>query len=146
MSRTDRVSEAIREEVSLILHEKVKDPRLGFVTVTRVELAPDMRFAKVFFSVLGGAEDYKKTYDALESAKGFIRSLVAERINLRLAPELAFYEDRSAEYSVRIQELLDEVKSLASPEPAARPKAVRKKRKKGVRGVAKVSRRVRKKK
>jgi ribosome-binding factor A len=112
MSRQDRVAEAIREEASIILHDELKDPRLGFVTITRVELTQDLRSAKIFFSVLGKEEDYKKTKDALDSALGFIRKLIAERINLRFAPEIIFREDRSSEYSVRIQELLEEVKEL----------------------------------
>lgn len=110
--RIDRVSEAIRQEVSLIVHDELKDPRLGFVTITGVQMVPDLSYAKIFFSVLGNDEDYKKTKEALDSALGFIRRLLAQRINLRLAPEIAFFEDRSSEYSVRIQEVLDEIKGL----------------------------------
>lgn len=109
MSRRDRVAEAIRKEVSLILHDNLKDPRLGFVTITDVELTGDLRNATVFYSVLGNEEVYKKTKEALKSGLGFIRRLVAERINLRLAPEIIFREDRSSEYSVRIQEVLDQI-------------------------------------
>jgi len=112
MSRVDRVTEAVRREVSTIIHDELKDPRLGFVTITRVEMSKDLRNAKVFFSVLGKEEDHAKTQEAIDSALGFIRRLVAERINLRFAPEIIFREDRSSEYSVRIQELLDEVKKL----------------------------------
>jgi ribosome-binding factor A len=144
MSRQERVSEAIRQEVSIILHEDLKDPRLGFVTITRVELTPDLRSAKVFFSVLGKEEDYKKTREALDSAGGFIRKLVAERINLRFAPEIMFREDRSTEYSVRIQELLDEIKGLNQPQKP--PEAeIGEKIRKGKRSEPKKSRRVRKK-
>jgi len=117
MSRKDRVSEAIRRELSMILHSELKDPRLGFVTIIRVELTEDLRSAKVFFSVLGKEEDYKKTREALDSALGFIRKLIAERINLRLAPEIIFKEDRSSEYSVRIQEVLNEIEGLNEPRP-----------------------------
>lgn len=111
MARLDKVAEAIRKEASVIIHDELKDPRLGFVTITRVELTPDLRLAKVFFSVLGKEEDYKKTKTALDSALGFIRRLIAQRINLRFAPEIVFREDRSSEYSVRIQEVLDRIKS-----------------------------------
>lgn len=110
MARRDRVTEAIRKEVSLIIHEELKDPRLGFVTVIKVELTPDLRFAKVFYSVLGKEEEHKKTKKALDSALGFIRRLIAQRINLRFAPEIVFKEDRSGEYSVRIEEVLNELK------------------------------------
>lgn len=120
MSRKDRVTEAIREEISMILHRELKDPRLGFVTITKVELTQDLRSAKVFFSVLGKEEDYKKTRDALDSAMGFIRKLIAERINLRLAPEIIFKDDRSTEYSVRIEEVLNEIKELNEPKKSRR--------------------------
>lgn len=144
MSRQERVSEAIRKEVSIILHDELKDPRLGFITITRVELSPDLRNAKVFFSVLGKEEDYKKTGEALDSACGFIRKLVAQRINLRLAPEIIFREDRSSEYSVRIQELLDEIKELNQPQPSQEGE-VRKKIRKAGRREPKKSSRLRKK-
>lgn len=112
MSRQDRVREVIRREVSTILHDELNDPRLGFITVTRVEMTPDLRYARIFFSVLGKEEDYQKTQEALDSALGFIRSKIAQRINLRLAPDISFKADRSSEYSVRIQEVLEEVKHL----------------------------------
>jgi len=110
MSRQDKVAEAIRQEVSVIIHDKLKDPRLGFITIIRVEIAHDLRFAKIFFSVLGNEEAYKKTKAALNSSLGFVRKLIAQRLNLRFAPELAFYEDRSTEYSVRIEEVLNQIK------------------------------------
>lgn len=110
MSRHDRVQETIRREVSIIVHDLLKDPRLGFITITSVELTPDLRYAKVFYSVLGKDEDYVKTKQALDSAAGFIRKEVSQRVKLRLAPEISFREDRSGEYSVRIQEVLNEIK------------------------------------
>ena len=116
MSRHERVEEAIRKEVSLIIHDELKDPRVGFITITRVELTKDLRSAKVFYSVLGKEEERKKTQLALDSALGFIRSLVAQRINLRIAPELMFKEDRSTEYSVRIEEVLSQLKEINEPE------------------------------
>ncbi len=116
MARQDKVSEALRQEISNIIHSELKDPRLGFITVTTVELTHDLRYAKVFFSVLGKEEEREKTKEALDSALGFIRRLIAQRIRLRFAPEISFKEDRSAEYSVRIQEALEEVKKLSEPE------------------------------
>lgn len=126
MARQEKVAEAIKKEVSLIIHDELKDPRLGFVTVMRVEVTADLRQAKIFFSVLGKDEDYKRTQEALDSALGFIRRLIAQRINLRFVPELIFREDRSNEYSIRIQEVLDEIKELegcrlpAAKEPGAK--------------------------
>jgi len=110
MSRQDKVAEAIRQEASVIIHGKLKDPRLGFVTITNVEVTRDLRFAKIFFSVLGNDDAYKKTGQALDSSLGFVRKLIAQRLNLRLAPEIAFYPDKSTEYSVRIEEVLNEIK------------------------------------
>ncbi|MDD2679814.1 MAG: 30S ribosome-binding factor RbfA [Candidatus Omnitrophica bacterium] len=112
MSRRDKVAEAIRQEASMIIHDKLKDPRLGFVTITRAEVTPDLRYAKIFFSVLGNDDAYEKTQEALDSALGFVRKLIAQRLNLRFAPEIAFYDDRSTEYSVRIEEVLNEIKEF----------------------------------
>ncbi len=120
MSRQDRVARAIKEEVSLIIHDELKDPRLGFVTITAAEVTTDLRQAKVYFSVLGKEEDRRKTKEALDSSLGFIRRLVAQRIQLKFAPEIIFKEDRSGEHSVRIQEVLEEIKNLNEPKKSSR--------------------------
>jgi len=109
MSRADKVSETLKKEISSIIHTELKDPRLGFVTVMRVELTHDMRYAKIFFSVLGSPDEQKKSTEALESALGFIRRLIAERIELRFVPEIRFIQDKSCEYSIRIQKELDKI-------------------------------------
>lgn len=145
MARYEKVAEAIRQETSSIIHDELNDPRLGFVTVTRVELTPDLRFAKIFFSVLGNDDDYARTRNALDSAAGFVRRLIAERINLRFAPAIAFREDRSSEYSVKIQQVLDGIKELSEPRASPVERAGVKKRKEG-RGEPKKSRRLHKKK
>ena len=111
MLRHDKFQEAIKREVSLIIHEELKDPRLGFVTITKVELTDDYRLAKVFYSVLGEDPEYKKCKDALASGLGFIRRLVGRRIRMRYTPEILFKEDRSSKYSVQIQKVLDEIKA-----------------------------------
>ena len=110
MSRQERVAEAIKKEVSLIIHDELNDPRLGFVTITGAEVSQDLRHAKITFSVLGKDEEHKKTQAALDSALGFIRRLLAQRVKLMFAPEIIFREDRSTEYSVRIEEVLNEIK------------------------------------
>ena len=112
MSRQERIAEAIRQETSVIIHDKLKDPRLGFITIASVQITPDLRYAKIFFSVLGDEETRKKTKAALDSALGFVRKLVAQRLSLKFAPEIVFYEDRSTEYSVRIEEVLNEIKEM----------------------------------
>jgi len=144
MPRYDKVSEALKREVGNIIQHELKDPRLGFITVTRVELTQDLRYAKVFFSVLGKEEEYKKTKEALNSGLGFIRRLIAQRIRLRLVPEISFQEDRSAEYSIRIQEALNEIKALSEPGSSS-DEGASVKIKKEVRRESKKSSRVRKK-
>lgn len=112
MSRHERVEEAIKKTVSTIIHDQLKDPRIGFVTIIRVELSRDLRNAKIFYSVLGKDESRKKTKLALDAALGYIRSLVAQRINMRFACELMFKEDHSSEYSVQIEEILNQIKEI----------------------------------
>ena len=120
MARHEKIAEAIKKEISLIIQDELNDPRLGFVTITKVELTPNYRYAKVFFSVLGQEQDYKKTQEALDSALGFIRRLIAQRIRLRFAPEISFKQDKSSEYSFRIQEILEEIKKKDEPKKSKR--------------------------
>lgn len=127
MSRQEKIAEAIRQEASIVIHDKLKDPRVGFVTITNVEITHDLRFAKIFFSVLGDETAYKKTKEALNSSLGYVRKLIAQRLSLRFAPEIAFYEDRSGEYSVRIEEVLNELKEK---DGQAKPKKSRRSDKK----------------
>ncbi len=115
MPRKEKVQDAIQKEICDILQNELKDPRIGFVTITGVDISDDLRYAKVFFSVLGKDEQKKKTREALDSALGFIRTLVAERVQLRFAPEIVFKEDNSSEYSSHIQKLLDDIKELENP-------------------------------
>ena len=111
MSRRERVQEAIKQEVSSIIHDELKDPRIGFATVTRVEISPDLKYAKIYVSVLGKEKQDNSTFVALEKAKGFIRRLLAQRMKLRFTPEVACKEDRSAEYSIYISKKIDELKN-----------------------------------
>jgi ribosome-binding factor A len=104
--RLDRVNQLIKEEVSMLLQRELKDPRLGFVTVTEVDTAKDLRQAKVFVSVLGGDEQWKASIAALTSARGFIRNWLRQHLDLRVTPELVFRPDRSMEHAARIQALL----------------------------------------
>ena len=108
--RSDRVGEETLRELAQILQHEMKDPRIGFVSVTRVEMAQDLRHANVFVSVFGKDEEKKKTMDALKSGAGFIRTLLGKRMRLRTTPELTFRLDDSMEHGARIQELLRKVK------------------------------------
>lgn len=115
MARHEKVQEALKRQVSSIIHDELKDPRIGFITITKVEMTKDLRYAKIFFSVLGDDSEWKKTKEALDSGAGFIRRLLAQRIQLRLAPEISFREDKSSEYSVRIEEVLNQIKEQYEP-------------------------------
>jgi ribosome-binding factor A len=104
--RLDRVNQLIREEISLLLQRELKDPRLGFITVTAVETTPDLRSAKVFVSVLGDDQQWAASLSALGGARGFIRNWLRQHLDLRITPELSFRPDRSLEHAARIQQLL----------------------------------------
>ena len=109
--RTDRVAEAIREEVATFLHEDAKDPRIvGLVTVTGVELTSDLRHAKIFVSILGSDAERAATLEGLESLAGHLRSHLGRVLRLRSAPELAFRMDESVARAARIETLLAQIK------------------------------------
>jgi len=107
--RPDRVANAIRKEIGTILLEDMKDPRIGFTTITKVEVTPDLRNAKIYYSVLGDEKNKRSTSAALANAKGFIRGLIGDRLKLRFAPELLFVVDKSVEYHDRINRLLEKI-------------------------------------
>ena len=107
--RLDRVNQLIKEEVSTLLQRELKDPRLGFVTVTEVETSKDLRTAKVFVSVLGDEGQWTRSLAALVSARGFIRNWLRQHLDLRITPEIDFRPDRSFQHAARIQSLLREV-------------------------------------
>lgn len=108
--RTDRVNDLLRAEIAAIIQQEMRDPRVSLTTVSGVTVSRDLSHAEVRISVLE-QEDRKRraALDALEHAAGFIRSLLARRVRLRLVPELAFKLDRGAEHSQRISEILEEL-------------------------------------
>ena len=109
--RTTQVGDTIRGELSLILQREMNDPDFGFVTVTDVELSPDLRHARVFVSRLGKPGEAEKTVAALQKAASHIRHLLAQRANLRITPELNFKLDSTAERAESIDRILQKVKS-----------------------------------
>jgi ribosome-binding factor A len=106
--RMRRVNEAVREVVSARLAEGLRDPRIGFVTVTSVETSPDLRQAKVYVSVLGSDEQRAETLAGLESAHGLLQQTVATELRMKHTPTLQFVFDESIDRGMRITELLDE--------------------------------------
>ncbi|SFJ23380.1 30S ribosome-binding factor RbfA [Thermoflavimicrobium dichotomicum] len=109
--RVSRVGEQIKKELGHILQTEIKDPRIGFVTVTAVEMSGDLQIAKVYVSVFGSAEEKKQSLAGLEKAKGYIRTEIGRRVQIRHVPELHFIIDDSLEHSEHINRLLEEVKS-----------------------------------
>ncbi|MGE5371310.1 MAG: 30S ribosome-binding factor RbfA [Solirubrobacterales bacterium] len=107
--RTERLAEEIRREISGILTESIKDPRLSLVSVSRVDVTNDLGHARVYISVLGDETKQKEAEESLNKAKGFIRSEVSNRIRLRHAPEISFRIDHSIEHGIRISNMLDEM-------------------------------------
>ncbi len=104
--RANRIAEQMKKELGEILTRKIKDPRVGFVTVTDVEVTGDLQQAKVFISVLGDEHQKQDTLLGLAKAKGFIRSEIGQRIRLRKTPELLFEFDEALEYGNRIETIL----------------------------------------
>jgi ribosome-binding factor A len=114
--RTDRVAEALQALVADLLLREIKDPRIGLVTVTAVTVSPDLRHARIYFSCLGDAARRAQSLKGLTSAAGFVRSQVARKLNLRVAPEIVFEFDPSLEQAERIAQLLKETPPR-DPEP-----------------------------
>jgi ribosome-binding factor A len=113
--RLQRVNQLIREEISHLIQRELKDPRLGFVTVTEVDVAKDLRTAKVYVSVLGSESEWRASLEALESARGFIRSWLTPRLRLRAIPHLSFLPDRSMAHAAHIQTVLEELRAAERP-------------------------------
>jgi len=99
----------IQHEISQILLRNLKDRRIGFVTVTGVEMSPDLRHAKVYVSTMGNAAEKKASLDTLNHAAGWIRRELGQRIRIKFLPEIVFHYDTSQEYGERIDRLLDEI-------------------------------------
>lgn len=104
--RIEKLQELIKQEVSKMLLYDIKDPRIGFVTVTEVEMTGDLREATIYVSIMGNDEQIKDSMDGLKSALGFIRREIGKRIRLRFTPEISFAPDKSLDYSEHIQKLL----------------------------------------
>lgn len=113
--RANRVGEQMKKELGDIIGRKIKDPRIGFVTVTDVEVTGDLQQAKVYISVLGDEEQRENTLKGLAKAKGFIRTEIGNRIRLRKTPEIIFEWDESIDYGNRIDTLLHQLHRDENP-------------------------------
>ena len=114
-NRMNKVNEQIKEEVSKIISLELKDPHLtGMITVTSVKTTPDFRFAKIYVSMIG-EKNKKENLRILKQSSGYIRSLIAHRINYRVTPELVFVFDDSLEYGARIDSILADIANDLKP-------------------------------
>jgi ribosome-binding factor A len=116
-SRPERVGDQIRAELSDLIAREVKDPGLGFVTITHVRVSADLQVARAYYTVLGDEQARRNTSKALERAKPFLRRQLAARVRLRRAPELAFQFDESVGRQERIEALLEEIRADRAAHP-----------------------------
>ena len=107
--RVRKIQEFIKQEVSRIILQELKDPRLGFVTVTDARITGDLREATVYVSLFGSDEEKKNTLAALSKAPGYIRSEVGKRLGIRYSPQIEFKEDESLEYGMKIESILHDI-------------------------------------
>ena len=104
--RSEKVADLIQREVAEMLVKSIKDPRIGFVTITKVTVSEDCRFAKVYFSVAGTLAERESSGKGLNSAKGYIRKELGRRLRLRYTPEIVFQFDPSIEYAIHMEEVI----------------------------------------
>jgi ribosome-binding factor A len=123
-SRPDRVGEQIRQELSQIIAQQVHDPGIGFLTLTRVKVTPDLQLARVLYTVMGDDKQRKETQKALDRAMPYLRRQIGSRIRLRRVPELQFFYDEAIAHQDRIEQILLDLKKERDerePQPDADP-------------------------
>ena len=118
-ARTDRIDQLLRQEIGEILARDVRDPRIGFVTITDVETAPDLSTARIWVSVIGQPEERDQTIRALQRAMPFVRHALGSRIRLRRIPELLLRTDDTAQRGTRVLQLLAELETGQTPKDEA---------------------------
>jgi ribosome-binding factor A len=119
--RRARIADQIQRELAELIRLELRDPRVGMVTLTGVDLSRDQSHAKIYFTVLGAPSDAEQAQEGLQRAAGFLRSSLAHRLTTRSVPELAFAYDESVERGVRLSRLIDE--AVKPQPPARRPRA-----------------------
>lgn len=123
-ARSARIADQIQRSLAEVIRLELRDPRVGLVTLTGVELSRDQSHAKVFFTILGTAEQAAEAAEGLQRAAGFLRSQLAHRLTTRKVPELHFAFDESVERGVRISQLIDEaLRPAVSPGAKRKPRA-----------------------
>jgi ribosome-binding factor A len=117
-NRPDRVGEAIRSELSEVLARDVHDPGVGFITLTRVSVTPDLQIARVYYTTMGDEKARRETAKALTRATPFLRRQLGSRIRLRRVPELTFFYDESIAHTDRVEQILQDLKAEAAARPS----------------------------
>src|ERR1700758_5621182 len=117
-SRPERVADLIRAELALLLTREVHDPGIGFVTLTRVQISPDLQTARVYFTTLGDAAARRSSAKALERATPFLRRQIGSRLRLKRTPALTFFYDESIAGQDRIEQLLNDIHTSPTPQPS----------------------------
>ena len=120
-NRPDRVGEAIRHELTQLLAKDVHDPGVGFITLTRVSVSPDLQLARIYYTSMGDEKARRETEKALGRALPFLRRQIAQRVRLRRVPELEFFFDKSVAQHDRIEQILQELKAEADARPPSPP-------------------------
>jgi ribosome-binding factor A len=120
-ARTDRIDQLLRQEIGEILSREIQDPRIGFVTITDVETAPDLSTARVWVSVIGQPDEREQTLKALQRAMPFVRRELGSRVRLRRIPELQIRVDDTAQRGTRVLQLLAELEGGQTPDEPAAP-------------------------
>lgn len=115
-SRADRVGALIQEVLSDLLKKNIRDPRLVMTTITRVKMSPDLKLARIYFSIYGGSSKSEAASMGFESARGFIKRSLARRLGLRYMPDLKFFYDDSLDYSFHIEKLLEKIAEDNGPD------------------------------
>jgi len=118
-SRPDRVADQVRSELAILLAREVRDPGIGFVTMTRVQLTPELQQARVYYTALGDEKERRSTARALERAAPFLRRQIGSRLRLKRVPELRFVYDESIAGQDRIEQLLNEIRAADEPTSGA---------------------------
>ncbi|MCK4224654.1 MAG: 30S ribosome-binding factor RbfA [candidate division Zixibacteria bacterium] len=114
--RKDRVGDLIKREIAHIIQSELKDPGIGFVTITGVEVSVDLKQAKVFYSVLGDEDSKRESTSALRRASGFIQHEIGKKLKLKYTPEIFFQFDTSVEYGAHIEELIQKIHRNEGPD------------------------------
>jgi len=113
--RIERINSLMKEELGRVLTQKIRDPRIGFVTVTQVEVSEDLKHAKVFYSVMGTEEERQKTAEGLERSRGFLQQDIGMTLKLRFTPHLIFILDKSLDEGMKIDSIIRQIHQEDEP-------------------------------